>query len=149
MKYLYKAITSDGQKKEGTVEAVNIDIAISQLQKQGLLLSSVVPEGEKKDFLNIEISFFNKVSTKDIVILSRQLATLFDAQVSALRIFQLIGEQVENPTLGKHLLEVAEDLKSGNRRCRAPQPCFPPSALFVRLILPRILPLQRQGDKLF
>jgi type IV pilus assembly protein PilC len=113
MKYLYKAITSDGQKKEGTVDAVNIDVAINQLQKQGLLLSSVVPEGEKKDLLNIEISFFNKVSTKDIVILSRQLATLFDAQVSALRIFQLIGEQVENPTLGKHLLEVAEDLKSG------------------------------------
>ena len=114
MKYLYKALASDGTKTEGTIEAGNIDVAINQLQKQGLILSSVVPEGEKSNLLNIEISFFNKVSTKDIVILSRQLATLFDAQVSALRIFQLIGEQVENPTLQKRLLEVSDELKSGS-----------------------------------
>jgi type II secretory pathway component PulF len=38
-----------------------------------------------------------RVSNKEIVILSRQLAILFEAQVSALRIFRLIAAEVENP----------------------------------------------------
>ena len=114
MVFLYKAILPTGEKREGSIEAVNVDMAISLLQKQGLIISTINSEDEKKSGLNIEISFFNKVSTRDVVILSRQLSTLFDAQVSALRIFRLIGDQTENPALRKKLLAVAEDLQGGS-----------------------------------
>src|SRR5579872_3399549 len=114
MIFSYKAVLNTGEQKQGTIEAMNIDVAIDTLQKKGLILSAISPIDEKKNILNIDISFFNKVSTKDIVILSRQLATLFDAQVSALRIFSLIGDQVENKTLRKHLIQVADDLKAGS-----------------------------------
>lgn len=113
MQFFYKAISNNGDKKNGTIDAINMEVAISSLQKNGLILSDISPTGEKKG-LNLEISFFSKVSTKDIVIMSRQLATLFDAQVSALRVFTLIGDQLENITLKRHLLEVSDDLKGGS-----------------------------------
>ncbi len=114
MLFFYKAISNTGEKREGTVNAINIDVAINSLQKSGLILSDISPVGEKKGGLNLEISFFNRVSTKDIVIMSRQLATLFDAQVSALRVFNLIGEQLDNKVLREHLSEVSDDLKGGS-----------------------------------
>ena len=43
MLFTYKAIDNSGEKKEGTVEAVNIEIAISSVQKRGLVLSSIEP----------------------------------------------------------------------------------------------------------
>ena len=113
MLYVYKALSPQGEIKEGTIDTITIDVAIATLQKQGLVISFIKPADEKKDFLNFEFHFFSGVSNKDIVILSRQMATLFDAQVSALRIFRLIGSQVENATLQRTLTQVADDLQGG------------------------------------
>lgn len=112
MVFSYEAITNTGEKTKGTVEAFNIDVAINQLQKQGLIISKI-KSAEARNF-KITIPFFNAISTKDIVMLSRQMATLFSAQVSALRIFRLLAAQVENETLGKYLNSVAEDLQGGS-----------------------------------
>lgn len=113
MIYIYKGLNQQGEVKEGTIDSITIDIAINTLQKQGLILSSIKPKEEKKDIFNFELNFFSGVSNKDIVILSRQMATLFDAQVSALRIFRLISGQVENVTLRNTLNQVADDLQGG------------------------------------
>lgn len=114
MLYKYKAVLNTGENRDGEIEASNVDVAISILQKRGLIISSIKSEEEQKDLLNIEISFFNRISSKDIVILSRQLATLFDAQVSAMRIFRLLGPQAENILLRKILEEVANDIQGGS-----------------------------------
>jgi len=53
------------------------------------------------------------VSTRDITLLSRQIASLFEAQVSALRIFRLLGTETENPTLQRTLTAVGDDLQAG------------------------------------
>lgn len=113
MIYVYKALDQQGSVKEGNLDAVNIDVAINTLQKQGLIISFIRPLEEKKGILDFEFHFSSRVSNKDVVILSRQMATLFDAQVSALRIFRLIAGQVENSTLQKALVEVADDLQGG------------------------------------
>jgi type IV pilus assembly protein PilC len=63
--------------------------------------------------LNKSFNFFEKVKTKDVVLLSKQLSTLFSAQVSALRIFRLLGSESENPALRAHLNEIANDLQGG------------------------------------
>ncbi len=113
MIFKYKAIDPTGQNKEGTIEAVNIEVAISSLQKRSLVLSDIRPL-EEKSLLERKISLFAGVSSKDIVILSRQMATLFEAQVSALRVFELLSSQAEKPVLRTKLSEVASDLQSGN-----------------------------------
>jgi type IV pilus assembly protein PilC len=113
MLFNYKAITNTGEKVEGSIDATSIDTAITLVQKRGLVISDIRPQEAPKtigDFM----SFFNKVSGKDVVILSRQMATLFQAQVSALRIFRLIGAEVENVTLKNILMQVADDIQGGS-----------------------------------
>jgi type IV pilus assembly protein PilC len=60
------------------------------------------------------LSFFDRVSNKDIVILSRQLATLFQAQVSANRIFRLLSSESDNHILGAKLAIIADDIQAGS-----------------------------------
>ena len=113
MTFKYKAIDQGGATKEGVIEAINIDVAIDSLQKRGLSIIAVKPE-EQGEGLFANISLFERVSNKDIVILSRQMATLFEAQVSALRVFQLLAMQSENPLLRRKLKAVVDDLQAGN-----------------------------------
>ena len=113
MIFKYKAIDAEGAKKEGTIEAVSIEVAISSLQKRNLVLSNIVPV-EERTFLEKNISFFDRVTSKDVVILSRQMSTLFEAQVSALRVFELLASQSEKPAIRRKLGEVASDLQAGS-----------------------------------
>ena len=43
MIFKYKAIDQDSSPKDGTIEAINIDIAIDGLQKRGLSIVSIKP----------------------------------------------------------------------------------------------------------
>jgi type II secretory pathway component PulF len=114
MLFTYQALDQAGAKKEGSIEAVNVDVAISSLQRRGFVITSIHELGESNSLLNIHFSFMDRVSNKDVVILSRQLATLFQAQVSALRIFRLLSEEAENKYLGKQLADIADDLQGGS-----------------------------------
>jgi type IV pilus assembly protein PilC len=113
MIFKYKALDTSGNSKEGTIEAVSIEVAIGSLQKRDLVLSNITPV-EDKSFLEKNITFLERVSSKDIVILSRQMSTLFEAQVSALRVFELLSSQSEKPAIRRKLGEVASDLQAGN-----------------------------------
>jgi type IV pilus assembly protein PilC len=114
MTFKYKAIDSSGSTKDGVVEAINIDVAIDALQKRGLSIVSIKPEEESGSGLLTNITMFDRVSNKDVVILSRQMATLFTAQVSALRVFQLLAMQSESSLLRRQLKGVVDDLQAGN-----------------------------------
>ena len=114
MLFNYEAVDSTGSKKNGSIDAVNVDIAIASLQRRGLVLTNIKEAGVSEGLLAMNLSWFDRVSTKDVVILSRQLSTLFEAQVSALRIFRLLGAENENHVLAKKLTEIADDLQSGS-----------------------------------
>ena len=112
MNFNYKAVTSTGEKKEGTIDAANKDLAISGLQRRGLIVVSVKSEDDKKFF---EKNLFESVPVRDVVILSRQVATLFDANVSALKAFTMLASNAENKLLRRKLLVVVDDIQSGNQ----------------------------------
>lgn len=111
MLFKYKAVDEKGITKEGGIEAPNKDIAISSLQGRGLIIVSIKGEEEKKSVF--KFSFFGKVPMKDVVILSRQIATLFEAQVSALKTFTLLATNAENKILGQKLTQISDDLQAG------------------------------------
>lgn len=119
MLFSYKAIDQNNASREGTVEATNIDAAISTVQKRGYTVISIEPIEQKTSFYNIEIDWFQSISNKEVVILSRQMATLFDAQVSALRIFRLLGAEADNPQMRGVLNNIADDLQAGSSISRA------------------------------
>ncbi len=112
MNYVYKAITDKGEKREGTIEAVNQELAISGLQRRGLIVTSIQSEEASKKWF--EITLFERVPMKDVVILSRQMSTLFEAQVSALKAFTLLAENTENKLLARKLNTIASDLQAGS-----------------------------------
>jgi type IV pilus assembly protein PilC len=114
MLFKYSAIDKDGNQKDGSIEAINIDIAIASLQRRGFIISNIVESDAKEGFLNQNLAFLERISNKDIVILSRQLATLFEAQVSALRVFQLMATETENPKLARKLSDIVNDLQGGS-----------------------------------
>ncbi|HEY1037723.1 MAG TPA: type II secretion system F family protein [Candidatus Paceibacterota bacterium] len=114
MLFKYKAINQAGAPTEGSIDAVNIDIAISSLQRRGFVITTIKPADEAAGLLGKEITLFSGVKNKDVVILSRQMATLFTAQVSALRIFKLLAAEAESKTLRNNLFEISEDIQGGS-----------------------------------
>ena len=113
MLFSYRGIDQDGHEREGTIEALSMEVAVSTLQRRNLIVSSIEPAA-KKSFLPTELSLFRRVSNRYIVILSRQIATLFEAQVSALRIFRLLAAETDSKYLGEILTEVADDVQGGS-----------------------------------
>ncbi len=112
MLFRYEAITNIGEKKNGTIEASSKDSAIAALQRRSLIISSIKEENTTKGILHA--SFLDKkIKMKDIVIMSRQISTLFEAQVSALKAFNLLATNTENPSLVKVLDTISSDIQSG------------------------------------
>lgn len=118
MLFNYQAIDQSGQAQRGSIDAINIDVAVSSLQKRGLVISSIAPSAGGS-VLSTRINFLSGVRTRDIVLLSRQLATLFQAQVSALQIFRLLSAESEKPALAEKLLDVADELQGGSSISKA------------------------------
>jgi type IV pilus assembly protein PilC len=112
MLFNYRGLDTDGHERQGTVEALSKDVAVATLQRRGLIVSSIEP-AEKKTLLTADLAIFSRVSNKEVVILSRQIATLFEAQVSALRVFRLLAAEVDNKKLSEILTQVADDLQGG------------------------------------
>jgi type IV pilus assembly protein PilC len=111
MLFNYKAIDDKGIKIEGKIDAPNQDLAINGLQRRGLVVLSV--EDEKKDKSVLQFNILDRISPKDIVILSRQISTLFESQISALKVFTMLAANTENKTLNYKLLKITDDVKAG------------------------------------
>jgi type II secretory pathway component PulF len=102
MLFKYEAITSTNDKKTGIIDAGSKDLAISAIQRRGLMLSSIKEANSQNSILDLSFLGMNKVLMKDVVIMSRQISTLFESQVSALKAFNLISENTENKALSFH-----------------------------------------------
>lgn len=112
MLFSYKTVTKEGRESVGEIEAQNQDAAINTLQRSGLVVVSVRP-AEQKQFFEYELSFFNRVSAKEIAMVSRQIATLLEAHVPALKTFRLLANEAENPVIGKKFTEISDDIQNG------------------------------------
>ncbi len=113
MLFKYKIVDKEGKESEGRIDAISEDVAISSLQSRGFVISYIQEIG-KGGLLGLNFSFFERVSNKDIVILSKQISSLFGAQVSALRVFRLLSDETENAVLGRALKQVSDDIQGGN-----------------------------------
>ncbi len=115
MDFKYEALDATGKATSGIVNAVNQDAAITALQRRGLTITAFTQSGGKGLLSSMQgITFFGGVKSRDLVLLSRQIATLFEAQVSALRVFRLLAEQADKPVLRQILTDISDDLQGGN-----------------------------------
>src|SRR3989344_1641267 len=103
--FTYHALDQEGNAREGTIDVINIDVGIAALQRRGLVVSKIDPV-EVKRSLKDRIPFFDRVSNADVVVLSRQITVLFEAQISALRAFRLLAAEARTPQLADRLGEI-------------------------------------------
>ena len=67
MLFNYKALENSGKQVSGSIEAISLDVAISSLQRRGLIVVTVEP-AEKESWLS-KFSFGSGVPYKDVVVL--------------------------------------------------------------------------------
>jgi type IV pilus assembly protein PilC len=118
MLFTYKALDVSGAPVTGSIDALTIDIAINALQRRGFTISTILPASAPSLFRR-DIAFWKRITAKDVVMLSRQLATLFEAQVSALRIFRLLAAETDHPLLREVTVAVSDDIQAGNSIAKA------------------------------
>lgn len=112
MLFNYKVVTKAGAQKKGQIDAATMDLAIANLQRRDFVVVSIVPV-DKKGFLASNLPFLDRVPMKDIVLMSKQASTLFEAQVSAVKTFELLGQNAESKGIQRALSQVTEDIRGG------------------------------------
>lgn len=112
MKFNYQAKTPTGESQSGIVEASSKEAAISLLQSYGLYVTSLKEE-KKVQFLFKKIKIFGKVSKKDIVAFSRQLAILFKSNVPVVESLQTIASQTKKQNFKEKIITIAEKVEEG------------------------------------
>ena len=117
MLFNYQALDNTGKTTAGAIDAVNMEVAVGSLQKRGLIIVKLEPV-EKESWLE-RFSFGKGVSNRDIVLLSKQMSTLFEAQVSPIKIFTLLSAETENKVLRKSLEQIVSDIQSGSNISKA------------------------------
>ena len=109
--FTYKALNKDGTPTEGVVEAETREAATETVKKQGMKPLSIV-EGKKGGGI-LSFNLNNKVKTKDLVIFTRELATLVNAGVPLTRSLNTLQQQAESAVLKKQLASVVKRVESG------------------------------------
>lgn len=115
MKFYFKAKNSDGELREGKIEAFSQDDAVTILQDKGLIpisLDKVEENSLASVFRKLEKGW-EGIKPQELVVFFRQLATLVEAKVSIVASLKAIEEQTENKFLGTVLLEVIEEVEDG------------------------------------
>ena len=101
-----------GKMQSGEVEAEDEKAAVSKLKSQKIRPTSI----KKKKA--VESALFgpkvHKITTRDVVIFTRQFSTMVDAGLPLVQCLEILGKQAENPTFGGHILEVKGNIEIGN-----------------------------------
>ncbi len=124
-KFNYSAITTQGKRKTGTIEANNKASATTMLKESGLFPESVVERGA----LQGDIILGNPVKTKDLTIFCQQFEAILSAGVSVLEALHLLKEQTENKYLAKVIADLYDRVERGESlsdSMRANERYFPP-----------------------
>ncbi len=110
--YRYKARDQSGSLKTGILETDGKDAAILKLDGMGFIPIFVEEDRPPFDWQEL-LDRFRPIKTDDLIVLSRQLATLVNAGIPLLRGIDALAAQTEHPRLQKVLGRVRQDLEAG------------------------------------
>lgn len=111
MQFTYKARDKNGEIKTGEVKASSKDAAVLVIQSYDLYVISLTEK--KTPFYKQDFVFFERVSGKDIVMVSRQLAVMVESKIPIVDSLQTLSRQVEKRTLKEKILTIADKVEGG------------------------------------
>lgn len=107
--FIWEGKTRQGEARSGTMEADNADVVIERLRNQQIQASKV-----KKKPVEIHLKIGTGVTTKEIVVFTRQFATMIDAGLPLVQCLEILGAQQQNIHFQKAILGVKVDVESGS-----------------------------------
>ena len=112
MKFKYQARNKEGEMQAGVVDAANRDSAVNILSSHELFILKL-EAAEKPHWYDRLSGYFSGVKRNDMVIFTRQLATLLEARLSLNRALKTLEEQTQNLTLKEAVFRISQDVDSG------------------------------------
>lgn len=108
--FVWEAKTRVGEMKRGEMEAATADIVQQRLRQQQLQGAKV-----KKKPLEISLKFpgSGTVTTKDLVVFTRQFATMIDAGLPLVQCLEILASQMANESFRKTLFDVKATVEGG------------------------------------
>ncbi|RYD34768.1 MAG: type II secretion system F family protein [Verrucomicrobiaceae bacterium] len=126
-KFEYIALNAKGEETAGTVDAGNRDDASAKLKGMGLFPTQVAPEGQLTAAVKQKSKIAKrrqaskgpkkakgKIKGKNLMIFTRQLATLIDSGLPLLRGLTVLGNQEPNPVLRSTVNSLADSVQTGS-----------------------------------
>src|ERR687889_1766840 len=109
--YAYRALDKQGEVVQDKLEGSGEMAVVHELRQQGLLVIDVKEQGAaQKDIL----APFTRIKLGDLVVFSRQLATMINAGLPIVRALYILSEQTENPKLNDVVVAVRKDVEAGS-----------------------------------
>ena len=123
--FTYKGI-SDGKYVEGDIEAINLDEASHLLKEKKIIITNIIRTKKKKADEKKKskgLSFLGgkkKAKVEDILIFSKQFATMVKAGLPILQVLAMLRDQMENPGIKDIIEDIRKSLEGGMNLSR----CF-------------------------
>ncbi|MBI1978402.1 MAG: type II secretion system F family protein [Candidatus Omnitrophica bacterium] len=112
----YVVKDKEGKNLTGHKEAADVNGVVAALRQEGLLIIRVTELKSKTAFFSKELfsqKHGGKVKIDDLVIFSRQLATMVEAGVPLVQSLSILGEQAENATLQRITANIRDEVEGG------------------------------------
>jgi type IV pilus assembly protein PilC len=110
--YIWKARTRQGTIKKGELEAQSDQAVMGQLRAQ--MLMPVTVKKKPKDIREYLPFLKPGIKIKDLVVFTRQFATMIDAGLPLVQCLEILGDQNENPTFKEVIRTVKSDVEQGS-----------------------------------
>lgn len=112
-KYSWEAKSRAGSVQKGVMDASSVALVEAQLKKYGLTGITVREEGRRFK-LQLPGAGGGKVATKDLVVFTRQFATMIDSGLPLVQCLDILASQQENKAFKAILYKVKEAVESGS-----------------------------------
>ena len=113
--YAYQAINEKGQKLRGMIDADSPEAAADLLSARGYLPDRIQAKAAGSSNLQTLLPTLlrQRVPTAEIILFTKQFATLFRAGVPMMTMLEILAQQTENQRLGQIIDAMREDIKAG------------------------------------
>ena len=114
--FSYKGISA-GKYVEGSIDALNQEEASFKLKEQKIIITNLVKTKKKAAKTKKKGGGFSfgkkKVKPQDVVIFSKQFATMVKAGLPILNVLSMLRDQIEHPTMKEIIEDIRKSLEGG------------------------------------
>ncbi|MEI6520139.1 MAG: type II secretion system F family protein [bacterium] len=111
--FKYSAIDQSGRAVNGTIESENVTAVRDKLSEQHYYVSDITEVNVSKSGATDFFKMFTRVKPKELVVFSRQFATMIDAGLSVLKCLDILQRQTKDPALAEALAIIRRDVNGG------------------------------------